>query len=63
MFLLFLAVPGLLVVVLGYAVGHGLWSAIAGPGGAEPAGWTTGLLLLAIVTWSAVRRLRAGGRP
>ncbi len=63
MFVLVLAVPALLVVLLGYVVGHGLWSSIAGPDGAEAAGWTTGLLLLALVLWLAVRLIRAGGRP
>ena len=46
MFVLVVAVPVLLVVVAGYAVGHGLWTAIAGSAGAEPAGWGTGALAL-----------------
>ncbi len=66
MFLLMFAVPALLVVVLGYVVGHGLWSwigsrldAVLGTalaGGAEVAGWVTGLLLLLGVVHVAVRR-------
>jgi len=51
---LLVVVPALLVVVLGYVVGHGLWSAMAGDAGAEPAGWITGLLLLVLVTWLTV---------
>ena len=57
MFVLVLAVPALLVVVVGYVVGHGLWRWIGGAvdaalgtstaAGAEPAGWLTGALLLA----------------
>jgi hypothetical protein len=60
-FVLVFAVPALLVVLLGYAVGHALWSWFGGPGGAEQAGWVTGLLLLAVVVRIAWR-LRAGGR-
>jgi len=60
-FVLVLAVPALLVVVAGYAVGHGLWSAIAGSGGAEAAGWATGAAALALavrVIVLVVRRRR-----
>lgn len=65
------AVPALLVVVLGYVVGHGLWSWLGGmmdagfgtsiAGHAEIAGWTTGALLLASTVWVllVVRRRRA----
>jgi hypothetical protein len=38
-FVLVLAVPALLVVLLGYTVGYGLWSWLVGSAGAEPAGW------------------------
>jgi hypothetical protein len=72
-FVLVLAVPALLVVVLGYVVGYGLWTWIGGAiDGAfgtsiatwsEAAGWGTGLLLLVAVLWLAVRRFRAGGTP
>jgi hypothetical protein len=53
---LVLAVPALLVVVLGYAVGF----TVAGWFGASPAlgealGWATGLLLLAAVVVAVVR--------
>ncbi|MGK5110400.1 hypothetical protein [Geodermatophilus sp. CPCC 205506] len=48
MFVLVVAVPALLVVVLGYAVGHALWSAAGGPA-PELVGWVTGLLLLGLV--------------
>ena len=64
MFVLVLAVPALLVVVLGYALGHGLWAWIAGPDDAEVAGWLTGLLLLAVSArvalglWRSRRRRR-----
>ncbi|WP_116453619.1 hypothetical protein [Blastococcus litoris] len=60
---LLVVVPALLVVVLGYVLGHGLWSAIAGEAGAEPAGWITGLVLLVLVTrltWLWWRRRRRG---
>ncbi|SNR25357.1 hypothetical protein [Blastococcus mobilis] len=69
MFLLVFAVPALLVVVLGYVVGYGLWSWIGGcldavlgtslAGGAEIAGWVTGLVLLLGVVRAAIRRSRA----
>ncbi len=75
MFVLLFAVPALLVVVLGYAVGYGLWHWLGGlvddaagtrlAGAAEAAGWLTGLLLLVVTTWSAWRwwrrRRRRGG--
>jgi hypothetical protein len=63
-FVLVLAVPALLVVVLGYVVGHGLWTLIAGGAGAEVAGWLTGALSLACAVRLAVvlwRRRRRGG--
>ena len=65
MFVLVLAVPALLVVVLGYVVGYGLWAAVAGPAGAEPAGWLTGGVLLGAVVYVAVSRWRRSrrGRP
>jgi hypothetical protein len=60
------AVPVLLVVVLGYAVGYTVWEAAGLGGNPEPAGWLTGLALLAAVTWlllsrRARRRARARG--
>jgi MYXO-CTERM domain-containing protein len=57
-FLFLLAVPALLVVLLGYVVGYGLWSLLPVGAGAEPAGWVTGLLLLAAVVLTGVRRRR-----
>ena len=70
MFVLVLAVPALLVVVLGYVVGHGLWTWLAGAAdvafgtsllaGAEVAGWVTGLLGLAGVVRYALAHLRRG---
>ncbi len=48
--ILVFAVPALLVVVLGYAVGHtvaGWFGASAAAG--EAVGWTTGLALLVVV--------------
>jgi hypothetical protein len=60
-FVLVLAVPALLVVVAGYAVGHALWAAIVGRAGAEGAGWVTGAVALALavrIGLSALRRAR-----
>ncbi len=62
-----LAVPVLLVVVLGYAVGYTVWEAAGLGGNPEPAGWLTGLALLAAVSWlllsrrARLRRARARG--
>lgn len=56
-----IAVPALLVVVLGYVVGYSIWEAFGVPGSPEPAGWTLGMGLLAVLTWvllSRVRRVR-----
>lgn len=64
------AVPALLVVVLGYVLGHGLWTWVAGmvdaafgtslAGAAEPVGWITGLLGLAgAVRWALLVHRRA----
>jgi hypothetical protein len=65
-FVLAFVVPALLVVVLGYAVGHRVWSWVAAgtplAGGAEAAGWTTGLLLLAVSLWIAVALRRSRRR-
>ena len=61
MFLLVLAVPALLVVVAGYVVGYGVWTAIVGTNGAEAAGWATGAVALALairVIVLVVRRRR-----
>ena len=61
MFVLVLAVPALLVVVLGYVVGHVLWTAAGGaPGAGEAVGWTTGLVLLGVVLWVLLARWRRG---
>ncbi|MGY1642840.1 hypothetical protein ACI782_17175 [Geodermatophilus sp. SYSU D00703] len=56
------AVPALLVVVLGYVVGHAVWEATGLGGNPEVAGWLTGLALLAVVTWTLVawRRRKRG---
>jgi hypothetical protein len=72
-FVLVVAVPALLVVVLGYVLGHGLWTWIAGMvdaafgtslvSGAEAAGWITGLLGLAgAVLCALVHRRRVRSR-
>ena len=73
MFVMVFAVPALLVVVLGYAVGHGLWAWLGGSVDAaagtslaphaEVAGWITGLLLLAVAVRVAVVLWRARRRP
>jgi hypothetical protein len=72
-FVLLLAVPALLVVVVGYVIGHGLWAWIGGmvdaafgtsvASAAEAAAWGTGLLALAGTVRLAVlvRRRRASG--
>ncbi len=60
--LLVFAVPALLVVVLGYVVGHGLWSAVAGSHDAELAGWLTGALLLLVVSRAGFRWWRRSRR-
>ena len=61
MFLLVLAVPGLLVVLVGYVLGHAVWGGLTPfPSGAA-AGWITGVLLLvATVRLVLVRRRRPG---
>jgi lipopolysaccharide export LptBFGC system permease protein LptF len=56
-FVLVLAVPALLVVVLGYVVGHALWTAVGGPA-PEVVGWVIGVVLLAVVTWALLRMRR-----
>ena len=66
------AVPGLLLVVLGYAVGHavlGWLISVTGadlpPSAPEVGGWITGVVLAVAVTAGVVvrlRRLRRGGR-
>ncbi|WP_324278001.1 hypothetical protein [Blastococcus brunescens] len=61
MSILVVAVPALLVVVLGYVVGHGVWSLLVGDAGAEPAGWITGLVLLAVVVRLVVLAWRRRG--
>ena len=72
MFLLVLAVPALLVVLVGYAAGHALWAWIGGmvdsaagtslASGAEVAGWITGILLLIGATRTVLLRLRRARR-
>lgn len=56
--ILVLAVPVLLVVVLGYAVGYTVWEATGLGGDPELVGWLTGLVLLVSVTWLALRLWR-----
>ena len=50
------AVPVLLVVVLGYAIGYAVWEATGAPGNPEVFGWLTGLALLAGVSWLLLSR-------
>jgi hypothetical protein len=50
------AVPVLLVVVLGYAIGYAVWEATGAPGNPEVFGWLTGLALLAAVSWLLLSR-------
>ena len=51
-----------LLVVLGYVIGHGVWTLVAGGTGAEPAGWVTGLVLLTPVMWLAAAWWRRARR-
>ena len=61
--MLVFAVPALLVVVLGYAVGYTVagWFGAAPPV-AEGLGWATGLVLLGAVVTAAVRWRRRSRR-
>ena len=68
MFVVVLVVPALLVVVVGYVIGHGLWSWLGGlvaqaagtslAPAAEAAGWVTGAVLLAVVVKVGLSWLR-----
>ena len=64
MFVFPLATPALLVVVLGYVAGHAVTEWVYGAlgvqatGAPEVVGWTTGLALLAVVTWLLLTRWR-----
>ena len=66
MFVLVFAVPALVVVVTGYALGYAVAEWVCGLVAAdvtrtpEVAGWTTGLLLLAAVVGLMVNRWRRG---
>jgi hypothetical protein len=69
-FVFAVAVPALLVVVLGYVAGFAVTAWICDVLGAqvtrapEVVGWTTGLVLLGVVTWVLLarwRRRRKGG--
>ena len=67
--MLVFAVPGLLLVVLGYAVGYTAIDWLDSATGAglpasapEVGGWLTGLLLVCAVTAVLLRRLRRGSR-
>jgi xanthosine utilization system XapX-like protein len=71
-FVVVLAVPALLVVLLGYVVGYQLWAWLGGllddaygtslADGAEAVGWITGLLTLAGAVWALARRRRSRRR-
>ena len=65
MFVFAFAVPGFLVVVLGYVVGYALAGLMGSPSAdaSEMTGWTTGLLMLLVVVRLALRAWRRrGGR-
>ncbi|WP_040338657.1 hypothetical protein [Candidatus Blastococcus massiliensis] len=68
MFVFAVATPALLVVVLGYVVGYAAGAWVTGvlgtssPVVAERVGWTTGLLLLAVVVRVALLLWRRRGR-
>ncbi len=68
MFVLVLAAPALLIVVLGYAVGYAVGAWFTGllgtssPVVAERVGWTTGLLLLLVVARVLLQLWRRRGR-
>ncbi|RBY97140.1 hypothetical protein DQ237_06060 [Blastococcus sp. TF02-8] len=65
MFVVVVAVPALLVVVLGYVVGHAVATQVCAALGVETqrppevAGWVTGLVLLAVVVRALVHRRRS----
>ena len=70
MFVFAAAVPALLVVLVGYVAGYAVAQWVCDLLGVdatrtpEVAGWTTGLVLLAVVVWLLVsrwRRRREGG--
>ena len=67
MFVFAAAVPALLVVLVGYVAGYAVAQWVCGLVGAdatrtpEVAGWTTGLVLLAVLVWLLVDRWRRGG--
>ena len=64
MFVFAAAVPGLLVVLVGYVVGYAVAAWVCDLLGVdatrtpEAVGWTTGLVLLAAVVWFLVARWR-----
>ncbi|TFV76804.1 hypothetical protein E4P39_07860 [Blastococcus sp. CT_GayMR19] len=66
MFVFVAAVPALLVVLVGYVAGYAVaqWVCdLLGVGATrtpEVAGWTTGLVLLAVVVWLLLGRWRRG---
>lgn len=71
---LVLAVPALLVVVVGYVVGYAAWGWLTDAADAvlgtslgrtspEPAGWLTGLVLLVVVVRLLLRWYRRWAAP
>jgi hypothetical protein len=66
MFVFVAAVPALLVVLVGYVAGYAVAQWVCDQLGVgvtrtpEVAGWTTGLVLLAVVVWLLLGRWRRG---
>ncbi len=62
MFVFAFAAPALLVVAFGYALGYAVAEGVAASADvSEPAGWTTGLLMLVVVVRIGLKLWRRRG--